>query len=140
MVPLQIWRTRHGFPTAQCLWLLGHAVRRVVSLFQLLHSRRPARHRLVRLRASYRTRFNRGAGVDFWALGLLVSGVGTIAAGVNFVTTIITMRCPGMTLGKVPFFTWTMFWTSVQILLAIPPLTAALIMVEFDRALGANFF
>jgi cytochrome c oxidase subunit I len=84
--------------------------------------------------------FNRGAGVDFWALGLLVSGVGTIAAGVNFVATILTMRCPGMTLGKVPFFTWTMLWTSVQILVAIPPLTAALIMVEFDRVLGANFF
>src|ERR1700690_4528538 len=45
-----------------------------------------------------------------------------------------------MTLGKVPFFPWTILWTSVQILLAIPPLTAALIMVEFDRALGANFF
>jgi cytochrome c oxidase subunit 1 len=84
--------------------------------------------------------FNRGAGVDFWTLGLLISGVGTIAAGVNFVATILTMRCPGMTLGKVPFFTWTILWTSVQILLAIPPLTAALIMVEFDRALGANFF
>jgi cytochrome c oxidase subunit 1 len=84
--------------------------------------------------------FNRGAGVDFWTLGLLVSGIGTIAAGVNFVATIITMRCPGMALTKVPFFTWTILWTSIQILLAIPPLTAALVMVEFDRALGANFF
>lgn len=84
--------------------------------------------------------FNRGAGVDFWALGLLVSGVGTIAAGVNFVATILSMRCPGMTMGKLPFFTWTMFWTSVQILLAIPPLTAALVMVEFDRQLLAHFF
>jgi cytochrome c oxidase subunit I len=86
------------------------------------------------------TAFNRGAGVEFWALGLIVSGVGTIAAGVNFVATILTMRCPGMTLTKVPFFTWTMFWTSVQILLAIPPLTAALAMLEFDRLLGAHFF
>ncbi len=84
--------------------------------------------------------FARGSGVDFWALGLLVSGIGTIAAGVNFVATILTMRCPGMTLRKVPFFTWTILWTAVQILLAIPPLTAALVMVEFDRVLGANFF
>ena len=84
--------------------------------------------------------FARGAGVDFWALGLLVSGIGTIAAGVNFVATVLTMRCPGMTMGKLPFFTWTMFWTSVQILLALPPLTAALVMVEFDRVLGAQFF
>ncbi len=84
--------------------------------------------------------FARGSGVDFWALGLLVSGIGTIAAGVNFVATILTMRCPGMTLRKIPFFTWTILWTAVQILLAIPPLTAALVMVEFDRVLGANFF
>ena len=69
-----------------------------------------------------------------------MSGIGTIAAGVNFVATILTMRCPGMTLGKVPFFTWTMLWTSVQILFAIPPLTGALIMLEFDRLLGAHFF
>ena len=45
-----------------------------------------------------------------------------------------------MTLRKLPFFAWTMLWTSVQILLAIPPLTAALIMVVFDRQLGAHFF
>jgi cytochrome c oxidase subunit 1 len=84
--------------------------------------------------------FNRGAGVDFWAMGLIVGGVGTIAAGVNFVTTIVSMRCPGMTLTKMPFFTWTMLWTSVQILFAIPPLTAALVMVQFDRSLGSQFF
>jgi cytochrome c oxidase subunit I len=84
--------------------------------------------------------FSRGAGVDFWALGLLVSGIGTIAAGVNFVATILAMRCPGMSLIKMPFFTWTMLWTSLQILVAIPPLTAALVMVEFDRVLGAQFF
>ncbi len=84
--------------------------------------------------------FARGPGVDFWALGLLVSGIGTIAAGVNFVATIVSLRAPGMTLTKMPFFTWTMLWTSVQILVAIPPLTAALTMVEFDRLLGAHFF
>lgn len=86
------------------------------------------------------TTFSRTAGVDFWALGLLVAGIGTIAAGVNFVATILTMRAPGMTLGKIPFFTWTILWTAVQILVAIPPLTAALVMVEFDRNLGAQFF
>src|SRR5262245_55403098 len=84
--------------------------------------------------------FARGGGTDFWALGLLVSGVGTIAAGVNFIATIIGLRCPGMTISKVPFFVWTMLWTSVQIVLAIPPLTALLIMVELDRQLGAHFF
>src|SRR5213075_447884 len=53
---------------------------------------------------------------------------------------ILGMRAPGMTLRKLPFFVWTMLWTSVQIIIAIPPLTAALIMLLFDRNLGAHFF
>ena len=67
--------------------------------------------------------FARSAATDLWALGLIVSGVGTIAAAVNFIATILTMRAPGMALWKVPFFVWTMLWTSVLILFAIPPLT-----------------
>src|SRR5205823_6616557 len=84
--------------------------------------------------------FARTAATDMWALGLLVAGVGTITGAVNFVATILTMRAPGMTMWKVPFFTWTMLWTAVQILIAIPPLTAGLIMVMLDRQLGAHFF
>jgi len=84
--------------------------------------------------------FARSQATDLWALGLIVSGVGTTTAGINFLATILGMRAPGMTLGKIPFFVWTMLWTSFQILLALPPLTAALIMVLFDRQLGAHFF
>jgi cytochrome c oxidase subunit 1 len=84
--------------------------------------------------------FARGPGVDCWALGLIVAGFGTTAAAINFVTTTLCLRCPGMTLRKVPFFVWVMLWTSVLILLVMPPLTAALIMLEFDRQLGAHFF
>jgi cytochrome c oxidase subunit I len=84
--------------------------------------------------------FARSAATDFWALGLIVSGIGTITAAVNFIATIMAMRAPGMTLRKIPFFVWTMLWTAVQMLVAIPPLTAALIMVMFDRQLGAHFF
>ncbi len=86
------------------------------------------------------TTFARSAAVDFWALGLIVAGIGTVTAAMNFVATILAMRAPGMTLNKIPFFTWTMLWTSVQILIAVPPLTAALVMVLFDRELGAHFF
>src|SRR5947209_7613208 len=84
--------------------------------------------------------FARSAATDFWALGLMVSGVGTLAAGVNIIATILGMRAPGMALRKVPFFVWTMLWTSVLIIFAIPPLTAALVMVLLDRNLGAHFF
>lgn len=84
--------------------------------------------------------FARGPATDLWALGLIVSGVGTVTAAVNFLATILAMRAPGMSLRKVPFFCWTMIWTSVQILLAIPPLSAVLVMVILDRQLGAHFF
>src|SRR5262245_19994455 len=84
--------------------------------------------------------FARSAATDFWALGLAVSGVGTTTAAINFIATILGLRAPGMVLRKIPFFAWTMLWTSVQILLAIPPLTAILILVLLDRNLGARFF
>jgi len=84
--------------------------------------------------------FARGPATDLWALGLIVSGAGTIAGGVNFIATILALRAPGMSLFKVPFFVWTMLWTSFLILVAIPPLTAGLIMVLLDRNLGAHFF
>ncbi len=84
--------------------------------------------------------FARSAATDFWAAGLIVSGVGTLTAGINFIATILGMRAPGMALHKVPFFVWTMLWTSVLILFALPPLTAGLAMVLLDRNLGAHFF
>jgi cytochrome c oxidase subunit 1 len=84
--------------------------------------------------------YDRSLGTDYWAVGLLVSGVGTVTAGVNFVATVLTMRAPGMTFGKLPLFVWMMFFDAVLILVAIPPLTAALIMVLFDRHLGTHFF
>ena len=84
--------------------------------------------------------FARSTATDFWALGLVVSGMGTLAGAVNFIATILGMRTPGMTLRKIPFFAWTMLWTSVLILFAMPPLTAALAMLLLDRILEAHFF
>src|SRR5215467_3912047 len=84
--------------------------------------------------------FARSPATDFWALGLIVSGIGPLTAAINFIATILGMRAPGMALRKVPFFAWTILWTSVQILVAIPPLTVILIMVILDRNVGAHFF
>jgi cytochrome c oxidase subunit 1 len=84
--------------------------------------------------------FARGPATDFWALGLIVSGVGTLTAGINFIATILALRAPGMTLWRIPFFAWTMLWTAVQIVLVMSPLTVALMMVLLDRNLGAHFF
>ena len=83
--------------------------------------------------------FARGTATDFWILGLLVSGVGSVSGAVNLVTTVLALRCPGMSLRKIPLYTWMAFWANVEILFAMPPLTAALVMLWFDRNLGATF-
>jgi cytochrome c oxidase subunit 1 len=84
--------------------------------------------------------FSPGHGVDFWALALLVAGVGSIGAGVNLAATVLCMRCPGMTLGRMPLFAWMNLVTAGLILVAIGPLTAAQLMLMVDRYLGGHFF
>jgi cytochrome c oxidase subunit I len=81
-----------------------------------------------------------GIGGDMWIMGLTLSGFGTILSGVNFVTTIIYMRAPGMTMFRMPIFTWNILLTSVMVLLAFPVLAAALLVLEIDRKLGAQVF
>ena len=81
-----------------------------------------------------------GHGIDFYALGLQISGGGTLIAGINFLVTIINMRAPGMTYMRMPLFTWSTFVASALILFAFPPLTVGLFLMIFDRMFGANFF
>jgi cytochrome c oxidase subunit I len=83
---------------------------------------------------------SKGHGVDFYILGLSISGIGTLIGGINFLVTIINMRAPGMTYMRMPLFTWTTFVTSALILFAFPPLTVGLVLMMFDRLFGANFF
>jgi len=84
--------------------------------------------------------FSRGNSTDYWIVGLLVSGTGSIITAANLLTTVFCMRCPGMTLGRLPLFVWLMVVVCGQVLLALPPLTAAQVMLLFDRYLGAHFF
>jgi cytochrome c oxidase subunit I len=81
-----------------------------------------------------------GVGADLWFVGLAVSGLGTILGGVNMITTVITLRAPGMTMFRMPIFTWNILVTSVLVLLAFPILTAALFGVLADRKFGAQIF
>ena len=86
------------------------------------------------------TEFSPGLGSDLWVMGLAISGIGTILGGVNFITTILCMRAPGMTMFRMPIFTWNVLLTSVLILLAFPPFAAALLGLEADRRFGALIF
>ncbi|WP_084534970.1 aa3-type cytochrome oxidase subunit I [Nocardia yamanashiensis] len=81
-----------------------------------------------------------GVGADLWILGLAVSGLGTILGAVNMTTTVVCLRCPGMTLFRMPVFTWTILVTSFLILVAFPILTAALFGLAYDRHLGGHIY
>ena len=75
-----------------------------------------------------------------WIMGLVLSGLGTILGAVNFITTIFCMRAPGMTMFRMPIFTWNALLTSMLVLMAFPVLAAALLVLEIDRRLGAHVF
>lgn len=81
-----------------------------------------------------------GVGVDYYLWSLQVAGVGTTLSGINLIATIIKMRAPGMTMMKMPVFTWTSLCTNVLIVAAFPVLTAVLALLTADRYLGTNFF
>ncbi len=81
-----------------------------------------------------------GVGGDLWVMGLWMVGLGTILGGVNFVTTIFCMRAPGMTMFRMPIFTWNILVTSLLVLIAFPIFAGALLALEADRLLGAHIF
>src|SRR3954469_17026893 len=81
-----------------------------------------------------------GAGANLWISGLIVAGLGTILGAVNMLTTIVCLRAPGMTMFRMPIFTWSIFVTSILILVAFPALTSAFFALLADRHLGARIF
>ena len=86
------------------------------------------------------TQYSPGVGADLWIVGLALGGLGTILGGVNFITTIITMRAPGMTMFRMSIFTWNVLLTSILVLIAFPPLAAAFLGLEADRLFGSHIF
>ena len=84
--------------------------------------------------------FSPGHSTDYWTLALLVSGFGSIGTAINIIATILSMRCPGMTLGKMPLLVWLNLVMASLVILAVSPLTAAQIMLLVDRYLGGHFF
>ena len=84
--------------------------------------------------------YNPGNGIDFWILSLQVLGIASLAAAFNFIVTIINLRAPGMSLMRMPLFTWMSFVTAFLLILAFPVITVALIELMFDRFYGTNFF
>src|SRR4051794_34025867 len=84
--------------------------------------------------------FSPSHGMDFYALGLLITGIASTVGAINLVVTVINLRAPGMSLMKMPVFTWMGFVTQMLIVFAMPVITVALFLLMFDRNFGANFF
>jgi len=84
--------------------------------------------------------YNPHEGVDYWIWSVQISGLGSLLSGINFLVTILKMRCPGMTLMKMPLFTWSALNSMVLVIFAFPILTATLAMLSLDRLLGMHFF
>ncbi len=84
--------------------------------------------------------FSRGHSTDYWILGILLSGIGSTTTAINLIATIIGMRCPGMSLMKMPLLVWILLVDFILVLFALPPLAAAQCLLLFDRTLGAHFF
>jgi cytochrome c oxidase subunit 1 len=84
--------------------------------------------------------FSPGHGMDFFSLGLLITGIASLVSAINLTVTVINMRAPGMTMMKMPVFTWMIFVVQVLLVLALPVITVALILLTFDRRFDANFF
>jgi cytochrome c oxidase subunit I len=84
--------------------------------------------------------FSPGLNIDFWVLSLQILGASSVMAGVNFITTILNMRAPGMTLMRMPLFVWMVLVVQFLIVLAFPPITIGLVFLMFDRFFGTHFY
>ena len=139
VVPLQIGARDMAFPRLNALGLWVTLFGGILAYFSFATGGAPAIGWFAYAPLTEHT-FARSAATDFWILGLLVSGIGSVSGAINLVATVLSLRCPGMSLRKIPLYTWMAFWANVQILFALPPLTAALVMLLLDRNLGAHFF
>jgi cytochrome o ubiquinol oxidase subunit 1 len=139
VVPLQIGARDVAFPFLNnfSFWMtLGGAVVVMMSLFVGDF----ARTGWLAYPPLSDSAFSNDTGVDYYIWALQIAGIGTLLSGVNLIATIVKMRAPGMSLMKMPIFTWTALCTNVLIVAAFPILTAVLAMLALDRYLGFHFF
>jgi cytochrome o ubiquinol oxidase subunit 1 len=139
LVPLQLGVRDVAFPTLNSVsfWLTASGALLVnVSLFVGEFARTGWLPYPPLSEATY----SPGVGVDYYLWAVQISGVGTLMTGINFITTVLKMRCPGMSYLRMPMFTWTAFAASLLIVAVFPILTATLAMLTLDRAFGFHFF
>lgn len=140
IVPLQIGARDLASPFLNTLgfWLyVGGVI--MVNMFFLLGGEYAATGWLAIAPLS-EAQFSPGVGVNYWIWSLQISGIGTTLGGINFIMTILRMRAPGMTMWKMPMFTWGSLCSMIMVVTVFPLLTATLFLLFFDRSLGTHFF
>lgn len=139
VIPLQIGARDVAYPFLNALgfWLFASAS--ALSLISLAVGKFSATGWLAYPPLSG-LEYSPGEGVDYWIWMLQIAGVGSTISGINFLATILKMRCPGMTLMKMPIFVWSSLCAAVLIIFAFPILTGTLFMLTLDRYLGMHFF
>jgi len=142
LIPLMIGTRDMAFPKLNMLSFWVGAVAGVVMLSSFFVSGGPAAagwtaYAPLSAKVQY-TGVNWGQ--DLWILSLIILGASSLMGSINYITTIVNMRAPGMTYFRMPLTVWSLFITAILLLLALPVLTAALAMLLFDRAFGTSFF
>lgn len=138
-IPLQIGARDVAFPFLNSLSFWLYAVSNVLLIVSLMIGNF-AGTGWVSYPPLSELEYSPGVGVDYWIWSLQISGIGTLLTAVNFLVTILKMRCPGMTLMRMPLFVWSVLNTLILILFAFPILTATLGMLTLDRLMGMHFF
>ncbi|GAA3744526.1 cytochrome c oxidase subunit I [Leifsonia bigeumensis] len=140
IMPLQIGAPDVAFPRLNALAYWFYSFGSLIAVAGFLTPQGAASFGWFAYAPLSETTFSPGAGGNLWVFGLALSGFGTILGAVNFITTIITMRAPGMTMFRMPIFTWNAMVTSILVLMAFPPLAAALLGLGMDRVFGGHIY
>ncbi|MFP3464639.1 cytochrome c oxidase subunit I [Leifsonia sp. SIMBA_070] len=140
IMPLQIGAPDVAFPRLNAIAYWFYAIGSAIVMLGFLTPQGAASFGWTGYTPLSSNTFSPGIGGHLWVVGLALSGFGTILGAVNFITTIITMRAPGMTMFRMPIFTWNTLVTSILVLIAFPILAAALFALAAQRIYGAHVF
>jgi len=140
LMPLQIGASVVAFPRLNALAYWFYSFGSLIAVAGFLTPQGAASFGWFAYAPLSSTTFSPGVGGNLWVVGLGLSGFGTILGAVNFITTIITMRAPGMTMFRMPIFTWNALVTSILVLMAFPVLAAALFALAADRVFDAHIY
>ncbi len=140
VVPLQVGAPDMAFPRLNALSYWLYLTGSVTMLMSLMVIGGPASFGWVAYAPLSEAANSPGMGGDLWIMALILTGFSAIFTGVNLVATIFYLRAPGMTMFRMPIFTWNMLVTAILILIAFPPLTSALVMLFCDRHFGTHIF